>query len=218
MRHTQAFPTFSESKSLFCVQVDIQGNPYGLLSAHPLAPLVSLHHLDNIQPLFPGATQTESLKKLIKAYKSDPARTLQHSFCYDLSRNWSVSVSWGYTVQLYPFLVTGKDLSIPLRTFATWRTWSPEPFTFDTRVMSSDPCESPLVFYFDRVKDVGKKKTSTLYKRLNDPDFGSRCEREDYSAVNLVKGFNVFAALLDPQVWHKVRVQWSQKILYIFLA
>ncbi|XP_073157806.1 uncharacterized protein [Henckelia pumila] len=191
------------TKELGFHQMDIQGNPYGLLAAHPIAPLVSLHHLDNFQPLFPDITRIDSVKKLIKAYKSDPSRALQHTFCHDLSRNWSVSVSWGYTVQLYPFLVTKKVLSIPLRTFATWRTWSQEPFTFDTRPMSSDPCEKPVVFYFDRVKDVRNKKTLTSYKIVDDPNNETRCEREDYTAAYLVKGFKVLAGFLDPQVWNK---------------
>ncbi|XP_073275350.1 uncharacterized protein [Primulina huaijiensis] len=190
------------TKELGFHQIDIQGSPYGLLSVHPIAPLVSLHHLGYVQPLFPGTTRIDSVKKLVQAYKSDPARALQHSFCYDLSRNWSVSVSWGYTVQLYPFLATGKDLSTPLQTFLTWRTWSQEPFTFNTRVMSLDPCQRPVTFYFDGIKDVGDGRTSTWYKRGN-PYIRRRCEREDYAAAYLVKGFKVSAALLDPQVWNK---------------
>jgi len=31
------------------MQVDIRGDAYGMLAAHPVAPLVSLHHLDHIQ-------------------------------------------------------------------------------------------------------------------------------------------------------------------------
>ncbi|KZV54289.1 hypothetical protein F511_34732 [Dorcoceras hygrometricum] len=190
------------TKELGFHQLDIQGSPYGLLSAHPLAPLVSLHHLDYIQPLFPGTTRIDSVKKLVKAYKSDPTRALQHSFCYDLSRNWSVSVSWGYSVQLYPFLMTGKDLSTPLQTFLTWRTWSQEPFTFNTQVMSLDPCERPLIYYFDGVKNVGNGETLTRYRRRN-PYMRRPCAREHYKEAYLVKGFNVSAPMRDPQVWNK---------------
>ncbi|KAF2288650.1 hypothetical protein GH714_009963 [Hevea brasiliensis] len=82
------------TKELGFHQVDIRGNPYGLLASHPLAPLVSLHHLDYVQSIFPGMTRIDSLKKLIVPYGMDPGRTLQHSFCYDLNRNWSVSISW----------------------------------------------------------------------------------------------------------------------------
>lgn len=82
-----------------------------------MAPLVSLHHLDYVDPLFPQLTRIEALKKLISAYKMDPDRALQHSFCYDQRRNWSVSVSWGYTVQFYPMLETAKKLETAFLTF-----------------------------------------------------------------------------------------------------
>ncbi|KAJ6362983.1 hypothetical protein OIU78_003220 [Salix suchowensis] len=96
------------TKELGFHQVDIRGDPYGLLAAHPLAPLVSLHHLDYVQPIFPELNRIDSVKKLISSYKMDPGRTLQHSFCYDLTRNWTVSASWGYTIQIHPSLITAK--------------------------------------------------------------------------------------------------------------
>ncbi|KAF2306173.1 hypothetical protein GH714_014893 [Hevea brasiliensis] len=117
------------TKELGFHQVDIRGNPYGLLAAHPLAPLVSLHHLDYVKSIFPGMNQIDSLQKLNEPYRLDPGRTLQHSVCYDFNRNWSVSVSWGYTIQLYPSLVTAMQLAMALRTFQTWRTGNNEPFT-----------------------------------------------------------------------------------------
>ncbi|CAB4284563.1 unnamed protein product [Prunus armeniaca] len=98
------------TKELGFHQLDIRGSPYGLLAAHPVAPLVSLHHFDYFESIFPNLTQIDSVEKLVSGYEVDPSRILQQSFCYDLNRNWSVSVSWGYTVQLYPFLVTSKKL------------------------------------------------------------------------------------------------------------
>ncbi|KAI3447712.1 hypothetical protein Pfo_004377, partial [Paulownia fortunei] len=190
------------TKELGFHQMDIRGSPYGLLSAHPLAPLVSLHHLDYVQPLFPGTNRVDSIKKLIQAYKSDPGRALQHSFCYDLTRNWSISVSWGYTVQLYPFLVTAKDMSTPLQTFLTWGTWSHEPFTFNTRVMSLKPCERPIIFYFVGVEGFGNGSTLTWYKRPH-PEQRRQCDGENYAAGYSVKGINVSAAFLDPGIWNK---------------
>lgn len=47
-------------------QLDIRGNPYGLLAAHPMAPLVSLHHLDQLDSLFPNQTQTNSSEKTLR--------------------------------------------------------------------------------------------------------------------------------------------------------
>ncbi|KAK6146894.1 hypothetical protein DH2020_017806 [Rehmannia glutinosa] len=182
-------------------QMDIRGSPYGLLSAHPLAPLVSLHHLDYVEPLFPHTNRVASVKKLINAYKSDPIRTLQQTFCYDLTRNWSISVSWGYTVQLYPFLVRAKDLNTPLQTFLTW-TWTEGPFTFNTRKSSLKPCQRPVRFYFDGVKELGNQSTLTWYARQRD-EHKRKCDRGNYKAAYLIKGFNVSAGFLDPQLWNE---------------
>ncbi|PIN17084.1 Galactosyltransferase [Handroanthus impetiginosus] len=190
------------TKELGFHQLDIRGSSYGLLSAHPLAPLVSLHHLDYVQPLFPFTNRVAAVKKLISAYKSDPARALQHSFCYDLTRNWSISISWGYTVQLYPVLVRAKELNTPLRTFLTWRTWSDNPFTFNTRILRLDPCERPVLFYFDGVEEFGNGNTLTRYKRPHDA-YWRKCESKNYKAAYLVKGFNVSAGFLDPRIWNK---------------
>ncbi|EXB36741.1 hypothetical protein L484_016993 [Morus notabilis] len=70
-----------------CELLDIRGNPYGLLVAHLVAPLVSLHHLHYLELLFPTLTRIDSLNKLKSAHHMDPGRTLQHSFHYDLRRN-----------------------------------------------------------------------------------------------------------------------------------
>ncbi|KAL6574691.1 hypothetical protein OROMI_011976 [Orobanche minor] len=182
-------------------QLDIRGSPYGLLSAHPLAPLVSLHHLDYIEPLFPDTDRVASIEKLISAYKSDPVRTLQQTFCYDSTRNWSVSISWGYAVQLYPFMVAAKDLSTPLQTFSAW-TWSHGPFTFNTRDFQSDPCERPIMFYFDGVEELGNRSTLSRYGRARD-EHVKQCGGDNYKAAYLIKGFNVSAAFLDPQLWNQ---------------
>lgn len=185
------------------IQVDIRGNPYGILAAHPLAPLVSLHHLDYVQPLFPGMSRIDSVKNLVEAYRSDPSRALQHSICYDIKRNWSISVSWGYTIQLYPSLVTAKDLATPLRTFLTWRSWGQDPFTFNTRVLSLDPCKRPLMYFFDGVTKLDDGGTMTSY--MSPPQPKEQCEKDNYRPALSIQMFNVSAAILDPDVWKKVK-------------
>lgn len=185
------------------MQVDIHGNPYGLLAAHPVAPLVSLHHLDYVDPLFPTMNRIDAVKKLITSYKTDPGRTLQHSFCYDFRRNWSVSVSWGYSVELYPSLRTAKELEMAFRTFNTWRSWSDGPFTFNTRRVSEDPCERPLVYLFDQVKNVGGDKTRTVYKRYVDGT-GKQCERGEYARDFRVEYVDVSASRFSPDLWKQV--------------
>lgn len=186
------------------MQMDVRGSPFGLLSAHPIAPLISLHHLDYVQPIFPGLNRAESIRRLMTAYVSDPGRTLQQSFCYHPTRNWSVSISWGYNVQLYPFFVTAKDLSTPLQTFLTWGSWSQEPFAFNTRSMSFNPCDRPVIHYFDRVNGSGPSGTTTSFYRKPNPYKVKQCKKESYVKAYFVKGFNVTAEVLDPQIWKKV--------------
>ena len=104
------------------MQVDIRGDAYGMLAAHPVAPLVSLHHLDHVEPITPrGKTALDAVRPLVGASRFDPARVLQQSFCYQRGPGyvWSVSVAWGYTVQLYPWAVAPHELEVPLRTFRT---------------------------------------------------------------------------------------------------
>ncbi|KAL9254391.1 hypothetical protein AKJ16_DCAP22610 [Drosera capensis] len=167
------------------LQLDIKDDPYGLLAAHPIAPLVSLHHLDHIKPLFPNRTQLESLKILIGAYRADPARTLQQSFCYDKTRKWSVSISWGYTVQLYPFLVTAGELEVPLLTFRTWG-WNQGPFVFNTRPLDPDHCEQPIAYYLDQVEEAEDGKTLTTYRQGTLGGLANSCNHTYYENARLI--------------------------------
>ncbi|XVE76414.1 hypothetical protein DITRI_Ditri12bG0170800 [Diplodiscus trichospermus] len=185
------------TKELGFHQVDIRGNPYGLLAAHPLAPLVSLHHLDYVQSIFPGMTQIDSLKKLITAYEKDPSRVLQQSFCYDLKHNWTVSVSWGYTLQLYPSLVTAKKLETTLLTFQSWRTWKNGPFTFNTRSIGNDPCERPVIYFLDRAQRVNGYRILTTYTRHVE-ESTEECNRLAVKFVNVSNG------RLNPAIWRMV--------------
>ncbi|KAI4356503.1 hypothetical protein L6164_000525 [Bauhinia variegata] len=183
-------------------QVDIHGHAYGLLASHPVAPLVSLHHLDYVEPIFPSMTRKDSVKKLVTASKTDPGRMLQQSYCYDLRHNWTFSLSWGYTVQLYPSLVTAKELETPFGTFRTWRTWSDDPFTFNTRPLSDDLCEKPLMYFLDRVESVDRGQTRTSYLRYLDASLKD-CDHGDYVPALSVQYVNVSASPLTSDMWRK---------------
>ncbi|RDX83593.1 hypothetical protein CR513_35464, partial [Mucuna pruriens] len=186
------------TKELGFHQTDIRGKLYGLLTAHPMAPLVSLHHLDLVEPLFLDSTRVESLKKFVSAYKKDPGRTLQKSICYDPIRNWTVSVSWGYNVELYRSLQTPSELETPFRTFSTWRGHD-DPFTFNTRPVILNPCDRPMTFFLDRVEDVGPGEwTQSSYKLYDDV-------KKFNCSVPLVEVqyVNVTASYFVPELWQK---------------
>ncbi|KAL3650187.1 hypothetical protein CASFOL_006590 [Castilleja foliolosa] len=189
-------------------QIDVRGNPFGLLAAHPLAPLVSLHHLDYVEPLFPNQTQLDSLRTLIEAYKLDPSRTLQQCFCYHRRNKWSVSISWGYAVQIYPSLLPAKDLEMPLLTFKTWRSWRDGPFTFNTRPVSPDPCKKPVVFYLNSAEEgPTAAETITTYGKFvgNDNDPVRSCNRH-YDRAMAIQNIVVSASdRIDPREWKQAK-------------
>ncbi|GAU36370.1 hypothetical protein TSUD_151370 [Trifolium subterraneum] len=167
-------------------------------SAHPLAPLVSLHHLDQLDSLFPDQSQMHSLRKLISAYHLDPARIVQQSVCYDHRRKWSISISWGYTIQIYTSLVIIADLQMPFQTFKTWRSSSDGPFTFNTRWLNPDECQQPSIFFLDQVRKVGSGSVTT-YKRYYGKE-GKNCKRADGE----VQRIKVSVLKLDSEYWQNV--------------
>ncbi|KAG0491686.1 hypothetical protein HPP92_005084 [Vanilla planifolia] len=51
-------------------QWDIRGNAHGILAAHPIAPFISIHHVEAVEPLYPGLSHLQSLKLFTKAMQS----------------------------------------------------------------------------------------------------------------------------------------------------
>lgn len=197
------------------MQVDIRGDAYGMLAAHPVAPLVSLHHLDHIEPISPrGKTALEAVRPLVGASHLDPARTLQQSFCYQHGPGyvWSVSVAWGYTVQLYPWAVAPHDLEVPLQTFRTWRSWADGPFVFNTRPLSppttgGDPCARPAMFFLTAARnETAARATVTEYARhdANTPGKKKECDRASFRAASTVHTVRVVAPTMSESDWRRV--------------
>lgn len=139
-------------------QLDLHGSLFGLLSSHPLAPLISFHHLDAMEPIFPRMTRTSALKHLMKAARIDPGRVLQQSICYDKRRNWTVSVSWGYAVQIYNRIETPRILEYPMLTFWPWM-YGKFPFMFNTRRVPSNRCDRPRVLFMETVNFINNNNT-----------------------------------------------------------
>ncbi|KAK4369430.1 hypothetical protein RND71_013222 [Anisodus tanguticus] len=134
-------------------QVDVRGDLFGILAAHPLSPLLSLHHLDTVEPLFPGMTRIQAADHLFQAVNADPARILEQTVCYDKSNFLTVSVAWGYAVQVFEGNELLPDLLSLLPTFRPWKRGKnvAAKYMFNTRVFPSDPCKRPVVFFLQNV-------------------------------------------------------------------
>ncbi|GFP94857.1 hypothetical protein PHJA_001630100 [Phtheirospermum japonicum] len=148
-------------------QYDVYGNLLGLLGAHPVTPLVSLHHLDVVDPIFPGISRVDGLKRLFQSVDHDSASIIQQSFCYDKHRYWSISLSWGYVVQVMRGVISPRELEMPTRTFLNWyKRADYTAYAFNTRPVARHPCQKPFLFYLSSVKyDEKRNQIIGVYSR-----------------------------------------------------
>ncbi|KAI4322568.1 hypothetical protein L6164_022247 [Bauhinia variegata] len=147
-------------------QVDLRGDAFGLLASHPVTPLLSLHHLDYTDPIFPNRTTIQALQHLFKAVDADSQRILQQTVCYDRWFSWTISVSWGYAVQVFQNHVFLPDALNVQETFQPWRKGNvlAGVYTFNTRELHPDSCRRPTIFYLDSVSS-GKNGIISNYKK-----------------------------------------------------
>ncbi|XP_074286574.1 uncharacterized protein LOC141611835 isoform X1 [Silene latifolia] len=146
-------------------QMDIRGNIFGLLAAHPLAPLISLPRLSEVDPIFPEKTTINALQHLFESVSMDSERILQQTVCYDRWFSWTVSVSWGYAVEVFDHHIYLSDILRRQDTFSPWKKGSEVRYSFSTRPLHPDPCRRSTIFFFDRIY-ARKMKIISNYRRM----------------------------------------------------
>ncbi|KAK3028756.1 hypothetical protein RJ639_037977 [Escallonia herrerae] len=183
-------------------QFDVHGNVFGLLAAHPIAPVVSIHHLDLIGPIFPNVNQVQALQRLKVPTKLDSAALMQQSVCYDKSKNWTVSVSWGYTVQIFRGLIPARLVERPARTF---RNWYPNAdhvaFEFNSRPVSNDVCQRPLLYMLSNaLYNPSTNQTASEYVRFDKARY-PRCKGKE-ADISQIQRVDVLKKR-NPNMWDK---------------
>ncbi|KAL3821004.1 hypothetical protein ACJIZ3_006909 [Penstemon smallii] len=174
-------------------QVDIRGDLFGMLSAHPLSLVASLHHIDAVEPIFPGMSRIRALQHLFKAVSVDPARILQQTVCYDLANSLTVSISWGYALQVYQGNQLLPELLSLQRTFRPWKRGknvSSTRYMFNTREFPKDPCKRPVVFFLHTVA----ADTAGVWTNYTRNNFGN-CSRAN--AIEKLKVISVYSMYQD---------------------
>ncbi|KAJ1694999.1 hypothetical protein LUZ63_011697 [Rhynchospora breviuscula] len=152
-------------------QIDMHGDISGLLSSHPLNPLVSLHHFDQVDPIFPFLNRSASVAHLMTSVRRDPRRALQKTVCYDRPRNRTVSIAWGYSISVFEGNKLLLDLLAVDKTFWPWVRGSngEEVYMFNTRgSRRRDKCKDPAVFYLKNIVSSGsgdKTRIESSYSR-----------------------------------------------------
>ncbi|XP_022736322.1 uncharacterized protein LOC111289493 isoform X2 [Durio zibethinus] len=189
------------TKELGFHQYDVYGNLFGLLAAHPVTPLVSLHHLDVVEPIFANVTRVEALQRLMLPAKLDSAGIMQQSICYDKTRSWTISVSWGFAVQVFRGIFSPREMEMPSRTFLNWyRRADYTAYAFNTRPVSRNPCQKPFVFYMSRVRmDSKLNKTVSEYERHRVPHPLCKWKMADPAELQMV----IVNKKPDPHLWDR---------------
>ncbi|KAA8528074.1 hypothetical protein F0562_035057 [Nyssa sinensis] len=179
-------------------QIDLRNDISGFLSAHPQSPLMSLHHLDFVDPIFPSMNRFESTNHLMKAANIDQSRLLQQTICYQKDTNWSFSIAWGYSAHIYEKLFPRSFLQKPIQTFRPWRK-NPRPphFFFDTRWPSSDPCEAPHLFLFESIEKTRGDQIVTSYVRSS-PRGLPACSFTGNHSADYISKIQVFSSTMKP--------------------
>ncbi|KAL1191446.1 hypothetical protein V5N11_034042 [Cardamine amara subsp. amara] len=182
----------------FHQQFDVRGNALGILTSHSTRPLVSLHHMAHIDPIFPNSTTFSAVRHLFSAVELDPLRIFQLSVCYDRWYSWTISVSWGYTVQIDGRHMFLRDV---LRAQETFRPWQQSGglssvYTFNTREIHDDPCQRPVTFFMQHVSYNRDNGTITsVYKQAY-----QNCTYNPISSPRKIQEIRVFSTRLDPDI------------------
>ncbi|KAF6150578.1 hypothetical protein GIB67_030379 [Kingdonia uniflora] len=192
-------------------QYDVYGNLLGLLAAHPVAPLVSLHHLDVVDPIFPRMSRTRSIQHLFQSVRLDSSSILQQSICYDKKQGWSISVSWGYVIQIVRGVISPRELEMPTRTFLNWyRKADYTAYAFNTRPVTKHPCQKPFLFYMNSVRyDRSKKQNVGVYSRYRERHPYCRWKGKSPAVIDSV----IVLKRPDPHRWQKAPRRDCCKIL-----
>jgi hypothetical protein len=195
------------------LQFDIHGDASGILASHPVAPIISLHHLDLIDPIFPNTltrkyTRVSAVKHLLEAANLEAASTTQQSICYDSYRRWSFTVSWGYVVQVYQGFITPRELEVPQKTFLSWhKEASKVEFPFNTKSNPDNVCKRPTRFFMESVQapSVAQGSSAAAMESyfIREPSEAKKDCAEKLQPLSSVQRIKVVREYTDP-TWYQV--------------
>ncbi|KAL8498499.1 hypothetical protein ACS0TY_021725 [Phlomoides rotata] len=189
------------TKELGFHQYDVYGDLFGLLAAHPITPLVSLHHLDVVEPIFPNVTRIQALQRLKIPMQLDSAALIQQSICYDKTNSWTISVSWGFAVQIFRGVLSPREIEMPSRTFLSWYKRADYiSYAFNTRPVMRNPCQKPFIFYLSRARmELHTNQTLTMYTQHRAPQPECKWKTADPEDVERVEVYKK----PDPHLWDR---------------
>ncbi|CAI9106290.1 OLC1v1005416C1 [Oldenlandia corymbosa var. corymbosa] len=176
-------------------QNDLRGDYSGFLSSHPKELVLSLHHWDVLDPIFPTMNRYQSAQHLMKAGDVDQSRLFQQTICYHRQMNWTFSISWGYSAHIYEKIQARSWIMTPIETFRGWSGNRQQPkFMFNIRRPFGDPCEAPHVFFFESIEKMpNSNDIHTVYARQV-PRHLPSCSASGNHSAEFVAKIHVFSS------------------------
>lgn len=155
---------------------------------------MSLHHFDMVEPIFPSKDRIKSTRHLMEAAAVDQSRMLQQTVCHHHPSNWSFSISWGYSAQIYQNIMPRSQLQMPIQTFSPWlkNSRTPPLYMFNTRQPSTDPCRSPHVFFYETIETTNDNEILTNFTRAW-PQEMAACSASGNHSASFVSTIQVYS-------------------------
>ncbi|XP_076897338.1 uncharacterized protein LOC143550604 [Bidens hawaiensis] len=135
-------------------QIDLMNDISGFLSAHPQAPMFSLHHLDVTSPIFPTMDRHKSIRHLMTMAKVDQSRLLQQTVCYHKLKGWAFSIAWGYSAYVYEQFIPRSILRRPFETLANSNSSTYEIVVTYVcyKARQLEPCSNNSADYISKIR------------------------------------------------------------------
>lgn len=140
--------------------------------------------------------KTQSMEHLFKAVKADSARVLQQTVCYDRSNKLTISIAWGYSIQVFEGNELLPDLLSVQKSFTSWRRGAGvvSHCMFNTREYPKDQCKRPVAFFLDSITSDSEGVVRSKYSRYADKG----CPRTD--EIKNLEHFIVFSRKLKVDI------------------
>lgn len=134
--------------------------------------------------------------------KLDSAGLMQQSVCYYKPKKWTISVSWGFAVQIIRGVLSPREMEMPTRTFLNWyRRADYTAYAFNTRPVARNPCQKPFVYYLSKARfDQEKNQTVSEYLRHRVQHPLCRWRMTEPSTIDKV----IVYKKQDPLLWTRV--------------
>ncbi|XP_041989880.1 uncharacterized protein LOC121741235 [Salvia splendens] len=155
-----------------------------------------LHHLDVVEPIFPSKDRFESTRHLMTAAAADQSRMLQQIICHRRQSNWTISIAWGYSAQIYESIFPRSYLRMPLETWFKRSCGCPSKRglsvpTYASLITGSTPghppCEAPHNFFFETVDK--SDEVITTYARAWPPHLPP-CFSHSADGINIIQVYS----------------------------